>query len=272
MSESQKRPSAAIVPKPAEAVNPEAEHSRAMLSRLEGDPEKVLAFAQQASRALVTVISQKPRKVVINGEQYLEFEDWQTVARFYGVTVGTEWTRPLKDAEGKTIGYEAKANALRQGELISSAEAACFRDEPNWQNKAEFQLRSMAQTRACAKALRNVLAWVVVLAGYKATPAEEMEGIAPNQQQGNQVDTRPATPKQMQFIKNLCKQKNVTSIENEVGVKVGNPLQPTVTEAKRIIDALLNYQPPADGQVVEEDEPPQDDYDQNDYGADQQDR
>jgi hypothetical protein len=33
----------------------------------------------------------------------------------------------------------------------------------------------MAQTRACAKALRNVLAWVVVLAGYAPTPAEEME-------------------------------------------------------------------------------------------------
>jgi hypothetical protein len=39
-----------------------------------------------------------------------------------------------------------------------------------------FQLRSMAQTRACAKALRNVLAWVVVLAGYKPTVAEEMTG------------------------------------------------------------------------------------------------
>jgi hypothetical protein len=32
----------------------------------------------------------------------------------------------------------------------------------------------MAQTRAGSKALRNALAWVVVLAGYKPTPAEEM--------------------------------------------------------------------------------------------------
>jgi len=32
----------------------------------------------------------------------------------------------------------------------------------------------MAQTRAGAKALRNVLAWVVVLAGYRPTPAEEL--------------------------------------------------------------------------------------------------
>lgn len=40
-----------------------------------------------------------------------------------------------------------------------------------------FQLRSMAQTRACAKALRLAYGWVVVLAGYKATPAEELDGM-----------------------------------------------------------------------------------------------
>ena len=32
----------------------------------------------------------------------------------------------------------------------------------------------MAQTRAGAKALRNVLSWVAVLAGYRPTPAEEI--------------------------------------------------------------------------------------------------
>ena len=41
-----------------------------------------------------------------------------------------------------------------------------------------FQLRSMAQTRACAKALSNLFKWVVVLAGYRPTPAEEMIGVA----------------------------------------------------------------------------------------------
>jgi hypothetical protein len=40
-----------------------------------------------------------------------------------------------------------------------------------------FQLASMAQTRAGAKALRNAFAWVVVLAGYQPTPAEEMDGV-----------------------------------------------------------------------------------------------
>jgi hypothetical protein len=58
--------------------------------------------------------------------------------------------------------------------MISAAEAQCTVEEANWKNKELWQLRSMAQTRACAKALRNVLAWIVVLAGYSPTPAEEM--------------------------------------------------------------------------------------------------
>jgi hypothetical protein len=42
--------------------------------------------------------------------------------------------------------------------------------------KPLFQLRSMAQTRAEAKALKGVFSWFVVLAGYKPTPAEELTG------------------------------------------------------------------------------------------------
>ena len=64
-----------------------------------------------------------------------------------------------------------------RGEVISSAEAMTTIDEPNWKTRPEFMLRSMAQTRASAKALRNVFAWIVVMAGLKPTPAEEMDGI-----------------------------------------------------------------------------------------------
>lgn len=145
------------------------------------DPEKELAFGQKCATALMGVINKKPKKVIINGEQYLEFEDWQTIARFFNLTVGTDWTKRLEN------GYEARAVVYDQnGTVIGSAESSCLRDEPKWNTRKtkngdelvpEFQLRSMAQTRACAKALRNCLAWVAVLAGYKPTPAEEMDGV-----------------------------------------------------------------------------------------------
>lgn len=151
-------------------------------------PDIVLAEARRAATALADVVKNKHKPVVFNGEQYLEFEDWQTVARFYGLTARVVSTHPLEMA-GAT-GFEAQAEALviSTGQVVSAAEAMCMNDEPNWAKKPLFQLRSMAQTRACAKALRNVLAWVVVLAGYKPTPAEEMTG----QEQRNTSPSAPA--------------------------------------------------------------------------------
>ncbi len=145
------------------------------------DPNIVLAEAKKAAKALMTVVSQKKKPVIINGEQYLEFEDWMTVARFYGISVKVVRTGLLD--LGGVKGFEATAEAIRNsdGMVISSAEAMCLNDEKNWSMRGNvpvplFQLRSMAQTRACAKALRNILAWVVVLGGFKPTPAEEMTG------------------------------------------------------------------------------------------------
>lgn len=145
---------------------------------LRRDPEAVLAEAAKAARALARVLESKKDKVMINGVQYLEFEDWQTLARFYGVTAKVIATTPVMSPTAKVdtvIGYEARAVAVRpDGTEISAAEAMCLNDERNWEDKPLFMLRSMAQTRACAKALRNILGWVTILAGYEATPAEEM--------------------------------------------------------------------------------------------------
>ncbi len=156
-------------------------------------PEVILKEAMQAAKALGDVVSKKKKPVIMNGEQYLEFEDWQTVGRFYGITAKVIETKFID--YGNAQGFEAKAVAIRQdGQEISAAEAMCLNDEDKWSTRPKyeyvnnvrtkvgdvpvplFQLKSMAQTRACAKALRNVLAWVVVLAGYKPTPAEEMTG------------------------------------------------------------------------------------------------
>jgi hypothetical protein len=127
--------------------------------------------------------------VRINGETYLEFEDWQTVGRFYGVTAGCE-SEPEFVEVGGVQGFRATAVALRAGVVISRATAYCMRDEDRWKGAPTYQVASMAQTRACAKALRNVLSWVAVLGGYKPTPAEEMDGVQPSRP--TQSAPRPA--------------------------------------------------------------------------------
>ena len=195
------------------------------LALIEHLPAKVLAEAQKAAAALQDVISKKAHPVVMNDEQYLEFEDWQTLGRFYGITPKEDGDPEYVEFPGDVRGFKASAVALRGGEVISRATAYCLTDEEKWRSRAVykwlyvckdgslseedpgfdaivwepnpkkpgknrpkkerqkmadepvplFQLASMAQTRAGAKCLRQVLAWVAVLAGYRPTPAEEIQ-------------------------------------------------------------------------------------------------
>jgi hypothetical protein len=167
---------------PITALIPQAPHALA----IQLQPDVVLAEATRAAKALQQVLETKPNKCIIRGKQYLQFEDWQTLGRFYGVTAKSRSTKYVEFGEGyeQVRGFEAAADALlvTTNQVISSAEAMCLDDEDKWRDSPFFQLRSMAQTRACAKALRNVLSWVVVLAGYEPTPSEEMDGFQQDQQ------------------------------------------------------------------------------------------
>jgi hypothetical protein len=160
------------------------------------DPAVVLAEAQRAAAALQDVIRRKAKPLLFQGEQYLEFEDLQTLARFYQITsrVLPESVRYIE--HGDATGYEAAAEAYdaQNDRVLSVATSMCLSDELNWRRKPLFQLRSMAQTRACAKALRNVLSWIVVLAGYKPTPAEEMDGVQAFAPRPVTRETHPAPP------------------------------------------------------------------------------
>ena len=231
------------------------------------DPEKEIEFATKSSKALTNVIKQSPGSVVeIQGHNYLKFEAWQTIARFYGASVGTESTKPIM-VNDKIIGYDAKAVVYFGGQVIGSAEASCMNDEKNWIGKPMFQLKSMAQTRACSKALRNVFAWVVVLEGYKATPAEEMDGVkkdqnfnnAPstptpptnNNQNNNNQNSHRASDKQVKYIFVLAKEKlNATTkeaiaplIEKVMGIKNLDFKTLMSGKASLIIEFLNAYNP-----------------------------
>ncbi len=157
-------------------------------------PEDVLGAAQRASKALMDVVSKKKKPVIINKETYLEYEDWQTVGQFYGYSVKTGDAIPI-EVDG-VRGAKAKAELLdKNGCVVSGAEAYCMKDETNWKNKPWFMLASMAQTRAGAKAFRNRLAWVVVLAGFKPTPAEEMDGTHTNgEMEGQKKEGKEEAP------------------------------------------------------------------------------
>jgi len=143
------------------------------------DPQAQVEFGKKAAKALMAVVEAKPNKLILGGKTYVDVADWEMIGHFFNISAKTEWTKKIDGVAGLVEGYEARVVLINQitGIEIGGGEALCSRDEKNWKDKPEFQLKSMAQTRATGKALRNTFAWIVTLAGYEGTPAEEMRGI-----------------------------------------------------------------------------------------------
>jgi hypothetical protein len=133
------------------------------------EPEDVVAQASRTATALADVILKQGLTTTINGRKHVHVEGWTLLGTMLGVFPVLVWTRKLDD------GWEARVEARTlAGNVVGAAEAECLRTEKTWADRADYALRSMAQTRATSKALRQPLGFVITLAGFDATPAEEM--------------------------------------------------------------------------------------------------
>lgn len=133
------------------------------------NPAEVVARSTEIARALADVLKNRNLAKQISGRSFVLVEGWTLLGTMLGVFPVVEWTRPVED------GWEARVEARTLGgQVVGAAEAECLRSEKNWKNRDDYALRSMAQTRATSKALRGPLGFIVELAGYSATPAEEI--------------------------------------------------------------------------------------------------
>lgn len=152
--------------------------------------------------------------VIFNGQQYIENDDWQFVSNFFGYAPKVVSTEFVQFGDTKGFKAIAELINEHTGLVVGRGEAICLDEEENWGPRTKyewqdvlvngqkvwdpkggknrtgsyrrervevgivttpmFQLMSMAETRACNKAMSNKLKWVVTLAGYAATPAEDM--------------------------------------------------------------------------------------------------
>lgn len=161
-------------------------------------PEVLINYAAEAATKLKELVDKHGWVAKFAGSEHLEYEAWQTLGKFYHMTVKTT----VEYIEfGEVWGFKGVATVLDENGLeIGGAEAYCTNDEKNWANKPRYQLASMAQTRAGSKSLRQILGFVVVLAGYKPTPAEEMDGVVLDR-------SDPPSEAQVKLFLDLAKQK-----------------------------------------------------------------
>jgi hypothetical protein len=139
------------------------------------DPKRVMEKATEIADILKDVLVQRKLISKIGPKEYIQVEGWTALGALLGLSAITEWSRPLQAPDGAVLGWEAAVEVVNgRGVTVGRAEAQVMRTERNWARRDEYALRSMAQTRAMGKAFRMPLGWIAVLAGYEATPAEEM--------------------------------------------------------------------------------------------------
>lgn len=160
------------------------------------DPSAVVERASRVATSLAGVIKERRLSSRISGKEHVNVEGWTLLGSMLGVFAEVEWSRELDN------GWEARAVARTlNGNVVGAAEAMCTNTEGRWRSADPYAVRSMAQTRAVSKALRMPLGFIMHLAGYSATPAEELVEDQPERGGAQASSPRPAPVQRDQYRK-----------------------------------------------------------------------
>lgn len=160
--------------------------------------------------------------VKIGDRNYVRVEGWTSIAVAHGCIASVVPGTVVEVMRGdKVIGIKAVTELKRQhdGAVLANAEGYVGDDEIDWYGshgekikkwnkvqkrevevvvpkRADFAIRSMAQTRGISKVCRNAFSHVVVLmnANLSTTPYEEV--VDPNEEVGDRSEGKPTEPAQ----------------------------------------------------------------------------
>jgi hypothetical protein len=137
-------------------------------------PEGTVALASRMATALKDIVERQHLYAVIQGKKFPQVEAWMTIARMDNV-VCREVPRGITRHEDGSYEAEVELIRLSDGMVIGYGSALCgSKGDKPWDSRAEPARRSMAVTRATSRAFRQQYSWIMALAGYEPTPADEM--------------------------------------------------------------------------------------------------
>lgn len=137
-----------------------------------GNPNELMKFATE----LKDLIVQNKLCTPLKGKNYVNVEGWQIAGALTGTYPYVEVVENL--SQGNNYKYRAEVSIRnKEGNRVGYGVAICTNHEPGKQDFQEYAVASMAQTRAIGKAYRMQIGWLLKIAGYETTPAEEMDCV-----------------------------------------------------------------------------------------------
>lgn len=152
---------------------------KAVAIRPDLTPSEVIENATTQAKLLMNIVEQTGCFQLIAKKKYLQVEAWETIGAFNRTHAETESISQIV-TDGQVIGYQAKVQLWKDGQVIGGAVMPCYFTENCCKGKEgdakHKACMSAAQTFATSKAYRMNFSYVAILAGYQPTPAEEMTG------------------------------------------------------------------------------------------------
>lgn len=154
------------------------------------NPSDILDFATNLKKMIV----ENNLYSNIRGKNYINVEGWQIAGAFTGTFPVVENVENLSD--GDFYKYRAEVSIRdKEGNKVGSGVAICTNHEAGKKNFDEYAVASMAQTRAVGKAYRMKIGWLLKVAGYETTPAEEMDAVEAQKIEGHKSEIQIAKEK-----------------------------------------------------------------------------
>jgi hypothetical protein len=115
----------------------------------------------------------------IQGKNYVNVEGWEYAGACTGILPVVRKLEDLSTTKSE-IKFRAEVELVRlkDNQPVGFGIAICSNLEAKRRGADEYVIASMAQTRAIGKAYRNMFGFLMKMAGYQPTPAEEAEVLS----------------------------------------------------------------------------------------------
>ncbi len=140
-------------------------------------PQQMIAVASQMATTLADVIKRQGLAIQIGQQYYVKVDGWAVLCSMMGLQPNEKTV--IETSPGVWEAVVELIN-IKNGNIVARGSAICSCKERRWSTADDYARRSMAITRATGKACRLGLGWIMHMAGYASTPAEEMEMVEDN--------------------------------------------------------------------------------------------
>lgn len=199
-----------------------------------------LAVLPQKSTRVIDPETGKPERVRYTVTKHIYAKGTKRAA----IQNGSADVVATETSEVDGYSWECHVDVSKNGVPIAGGDGMCSRTEETWRDRDDYALRGMAQTRATSRAIAGAARWIVTLAGYSATPAEEYGAHEAPQSEPAETDPEfgPPVPDTRRLAAYTALLELVGT-DDDIGEAATQGLKDAAGELAKAITATAGYLP-----------------------------